>query len=920
MCYVRFSCRLQALVFLFFFAIAQIAAAAGAVAPPFSLKVGVPPDLPPVLRQHAQRMVQALSDDSDGRLSAQIVTMEDTGPCVHKDDAPQICFVNLDFYRHYESLDESIFNTIFGFEDLRAVERFLDSNAGKLAFDVADKNKRLTLTYWHGGMMQLVAGTGGESLADSGVPNKDNRVALHPDGPPGWGPQFSSVGFKNDSGRHDRRFERLAVGAVDYVEAGWDEIIAAAGPRSLLNGSTVIVTNHSYVGYLLVADPMWFAALPQEVRALLLKKAQDKSRRYNALIEAKEMANARRFAARSAIHSVPMQLEARAMILRTLQDRMARGFLDDGFSPPFLKSTPSWPLGVVVTGSRDRVSTSPAQKENAVAAWRTWLEDREGEVSVAEVGREYWLNLTLSRRGARSLIDAGPALKAAIDDAVRERKKFLPLSIRPVALSGGLQLLAGNTRVEFPVQLNRLETRSEDEEEKELEAREDKNIAGEPERKIAELFDAAVLSVKVKANPGVACAQVLFSVWDEEGIVPVDMLVATIQISQDGPGEACSPRLQGGFGSLLGVAESMPRPDAGLSLFEYVDAGEMRTVAMLVSGAAYERSVAAQPILERGVHVWFLDRQLSEFIDSDLPAAVVAARSSGHYEVPGDHLARTLFPQANPQAKKALEALQDIVARKETSAWINVRSAKTNGKYFYPPLALLAAKGGALQKRPMFVYPLPTARRQGESCIGLWKAVIPEKLDGEVVAVEGIDLPGRMEAIRKIESFRTFLSNTPTPGDVGMSGQRPATEGLLLLAHHDNGNLWFSDNGTKDKVLPTENNRIFAKGSAAILNACHTASGVGYNQDLIEKFNRNGMDAMLVTPFAMDKEYGEHFSREMVKAIHRVYNDGKGVTLAALMDVVAQEVMNDPTAGKDAQRMLEMVFVGNPSVRLCDKP
>jgi hypothetical protein len=341
---------------------------------------------------------------------------------------------------------------------------------------------------------------------------------------------------------------------------------------------------------------------------------------------------------------------------------------------------------------------------------------------------------------------------------------------------------------------------------------------------------------------------------------------------------------------------------------------------MFVSGQGYEHSVADQPILQRGVHVWFLERPLSGFIDGDLSGAVVAARSDGHYEVPADHLAKTLFPPADMQAQKALEALQNLIASNETSAWINVRSARANGKYFYPPLALLAAKGGPLAKRPMFVYPLPIARPQGKSCVGVWKAVIPETLDGEVVNVDGIDLPGRMEAIRKFEGFRTFLSNSPAPGESAMAGQGPATEGLLLLAHHDNGNLWFSGNGTKDKVLPTENNRIFAKGSAAILNACHTASGIGYNQELIEKFNRNGMDAMLVTPFAMDKDYGEHFAREMVKAIHRVYTEGKGMTLAALMDQVAQEVANDPAAGEDAQRMLEMVFVGDPSIRLCDKP
>jgi hypothetical protein len=575
----------------------------------------------------------------------------------------------------------------------------------------------------------------------------------------------------------------------------------------------------------------------------------------------------------------------------------------------------------VTGGARNRFATPLAQKELAVAAWRTWLEDDQGKVDEAEVGREYDLNLALSRRTARSLVDAGPDLKAAIDAAIREGKKVLPLSIRPVALTGGLQLMTANIQVPFKVQLKRLETRSEDEEEKEQDARNEKQDESLSERMIAELFDAAVLSVRVKINLGVPCAQVLFSVWDEKGIVPVDMLVATISISQDGAREMCQvPGLQGGFSSFLGGAESPLQHDAGLSLFEYLYADEVRTVAMFVSGADYERSVTSQPILQRSVHVWFLDRPLSGFIDHDLSGAVIAARSDGHYEVPADHLAKTLFPPADAQAQKALKALQDIVAGKETSAWIHVRSAKANGKYFYPPLALLAAKGGALQKRPMFVYPLPTARRQGESCIGMWKAVIPEKLDGDVVDVDGIDLPGRMEAIRELEGFRTFLSNIPAPGGRAIAAQGPATEGLLLLAHHDNGNLWFSDNGTRYKVLPTENNRIFAKGSAAILNACHTASGIGYNQDLIEKFNRNGMDAMLVTPFAMDKDYGEHFAREMVKAIHRVYIDGKGVTLAALMDQVAQEVTNDPAAGKDAQRMLEMVFVGNPTIRLCDKP
>lgn len=948
MCHVRTLSSLQALLFLFLVGIAQIALAV----PPLSLpvKIGVPPDIPPVLRQHANQLVQALNGKSGGRLSAQIVEIDDERTRVARTDAPQISFVDLASDGDQKSAQASIFNAIFSFHDLRAVERFLDSDAGKQSIRAEDGNKRVTLSYWHDGMMQLVAGTGGRRFANSGAPGKDNRIALDWSVPNSTR-QFSALGFKVDRG--SLRFEKLAVGAVDFAEASWDEILAEAGPRSLLTGSTVIVTNHRYKGYLLVADSAWFAALPPQVRTLLSQEGLSEARRHNGLIAANEEANPRRFAMPSTIRTVPTALEARVRILTTLRNKAAPGADRDELlghargtgtrvaidaprlprSPAFwqkwiARSAASSVWGpnnsgtVVVTGARARrYVIATTQKELAVAAWRTWLEDDEGIVYEAEPGREYDLNLTLSRRSARSLVDAGPDMKAAIDTAVREGKKVLPLSIRPVALTGGLQLMATNIQLPFKVQLKRLETRSEDEEEQELDARIDKEDAGLSQHAIAEAFDAAVLSVRVKANPGVACAQVLFSVWDEKGIVPVDMLVATIQISQNGSREKCEvPELQGGFSSFLGDTESLTQADAGLSLFEYLYAGEVRTVAMFVSGTDYRRGVANLPILQRGVHVWFLDRPLSGFIDGDLSGAVFAARRDGHYEVPADHLAKSLFPPADAQAQKALKTLQQIVVDKKTSAWIHVRGARANGKYFYPPLALLAAQGGVLQKRPMFVYPLPTSRRQGESCIGVWKAVIPEKLDGEVVEVDGIDLPGRMEAIREFNGFRTFLSTAPVQGNSAMVAQRPTTEGLLLLAHHDNGNLWFSDNGTREKVLPTENNRVFAKGSAAILNACHTASGIGYNQDLIEKFNRNGMDAMLVTPFAMDKDYGEQFARAMVKAIHRVYAEGKGVTLAALMDQVAQETMNDPAAGKDAQRMLEMVFVGNPAIRLCDRP
>lgn len=947
-CGSRITPILQAVLFLFLIAIVEFASAA----PARSVNIGVPADSPPELQQNAQRFAKTLNEASGGRLLAR--TME-TDYGADNDKSLQIRFVDLAGYDHYGSPHASIFNAIFGFKDLKSVERFLSSETGRQAFRVADGNKRVTLSYWHDGMLQLVAGGRGRDFAETGILGKTSSLALSQPST-SFEAQFSLLGFAKDSGGGDLRFKKLAVGAVDYVEASWNEITAADGPRSLLSGSTVIVTNHRYKGYLLVADPTWLSTLPKNLRALLFKEAQNGALRHNALIAAKESANSRSFATLFAIHEVPMRLDARERVLETLHNPEVPGFdlskllgHSRGYgtgqrialeSPRLPRSFQFWEewtarsaaygklheieTVIVTAGSRSSLifPYSVEQKELAAATWHTWIENDEGIANYAEIGNEYDLNLALSRRSARSLVDAGPDLKAAIDAAVREGKKVLPLSIRPVALSGGLQLVSANIQLPLKVQLKRLETRSEDEEKKEMKDREDKRQEGVSERMIAELYDAAVLTVRVKANPGVSCPQVLFSVWDERGIVPVDMLVATIPIWSEGEREKCQvPKLQGGFGSFLGVTESTPKPDAGLNLFEYLYAGEVRTVAMLVSGADYEHSAADMPIEARGVYVWFLDRPLSSFIDGELSEAVVAARrSGGNYEYPADHLRKTLFPPADAQAQMALKALQDIVAGKQTSAWINVRSVRANGKYFYPPLALMAAKGGALPKRPMFVYPLPTARLQGERCIGVWNAVIPEKLDGDVVDVEGIDLPGRMQSIRKFEPFRTFLSNTALSGDNAMAPKVAGTEGLLLLAHHGNGNLWFSDNGTKEKVLPTENNRIFANGSAAILNACHTASGVGYNQDLIEKFNRNGMDAMLVTPFAMDKVYGEHFARRMVKAIHRVYNEGKGVTLAALMDQVAQEVMSDPASGTDAQGMLEMVFVGNATIRLCDKP
>lgn len=106
------------------------------------------------------------------------------------------------------------------------------------------------------------------------------------------------------------------------------------------------------------------------------------------------------------------------------------------------------------------------------------------------------------------------------------------------------------------------------------------------------------------------------------------------------------------------------------------------------------------------------------------------------------------------------------------------------------------------------------------------------------------------------------------------AGAKP--EGILLLAHHAGGNLWFTAKGKR--IIKEDIKRDFPPGSVAILSACSVAAAKGNNQAILEKLNKNDIDAMIISPFPVDANYGTMLSIHFIEALEKA----KGLTIADL--------------------------------------
>lgn len=93
----------------------------------------------------------------------------------------------------------------------------------------------------------------------------------------------------------------------------------------------------------------------------------------------------------------------------------------------------------------------------------------------------------------------------------------------------------------------------------------------------------------------------------------------------------------------------------------------------------------------------------------------------------------------------------------------------------------------------------------------------------------------------------------------------------------------------------------------------------GDNRVILEKLNRNGMDAMIVSPFPVRADYGIRLARNMVSVIHAERLAGHTPTVAELFKAATKRTAEDFAKLKIKlnEMSLEFLILGDYNMRLC---
>ena len=159
-----------------------------------------------------------------------------------------------------------IFDLPFLFEDVDAVDRFQNSEAGEKLKGSMKRRGLLGLTYWHNGMKQLSA----------------NRPLIHPDDAKGLKfrvqasdvlvAQFEQLGANPQKMAFSEVYGGLQTKVVDGQENSWSNIY---GKKFFEVQDGVTASNHGILDYLVVTSDEWWDGLPADIRGQLSQILQE---------------------------------------------------------------------------------------------------------------------------------------------------------------------------------------------------------------------------------------------------------------------------------------------------------------------------------------------------------------------------------------------------------------------------------------------------------------------------------------------------------------------------------------------------------------------------------------------------------------------------------------------------------------------
>ncbi len=162
-----------------------------------------------------------------------------------------------------------IFDLPFVFEDIHAVDRFQNSDAGQKLKDSMRRRGLTGLAFWHNGMKQISA----------------NKPLLKPEDAKGLKfrvqasdvlvAQFEQLGASPQKMSFKEVYGGLQQGVIDGQENTWSNIY---GKKFFEVQDGVTESNHGVLDYLVVTSTKWWDGLPDDVRnelAAILKEVSE---------------------------------------------------------------------------------------------------------------------------------------------------------------------------------------------------------------------------------------------------------------------------------------------------------------------------------------------------------------------------------------------------------------------------------------------------------------------------------------------------------------------------------------------------------------------------------------------------------------------------------------------------------------------
>jgi C4-dicarboxylate-binding protein DctP len=155
-----------------------------------------------------------------------------------------------------------LFDLPFLFDDINAVDRFQNSEAGQNLLGVTARRGVLGLGYWHNGMKQMSANKPLLLPSDAAglkfrVQESDVLVA-----------QFEQIGANPQKMSFKEVYGGLQTKVIDGQENTWSNIY---GKKFFEVQDGTTETNHGILDYLLVTSSEWWDSLPKDVSTQLRK-------------------------------------------------------------------------------------------------------------------------------------------------------------------------------------------------------------------------------------------------------------------------------------------------------------------------------------------------------------------------------------------------------------------------------------------------------------------------------------------------------------------------------------------------------------------------------------------------------------------------------------------------------------------------